>query len=40
MKCRPAKQLETWASQAGFQGLQSQFEEVGLFTLTSGKKAM
>jgi SAM-dependent methyltransferase len=38
MKCRPAEQLEAWARQAGFSDLQSQVEEVGLFTVTIGRK--
>lgn len=38
MKCRPVSQLEGWARQAGFQKVQSQLEEVGLFTVTTGRK--
>jgi Putative methyltransferase len=38
MKCRPAEQLEAWASRAGFSDIQSQVEEVGLFTVTVGRK--
>jgi hypothetical protein len=39
MKCRPVAQLEAWARQAGFIEIGSQAEEVGLFTVTVGKKA-
>lgn len=38
MKCRPASQLETWARNAGFTQIQSKAEEVGLFTVTMGRK--
>jgi SAM-dependent methyltransferase len=39
MKCRPAVQLEEWARAAGFTQITSQVEEVGLFTVTAGRKA-
>jgi hypothetical protein len=39
MKCRPAAQLEAWAHNAGFSQVQSQAEEVGLFTVTMARKA-
>jgi hypothetical protein len=39
MKCRPAAQLEEWARAAGFNQITSQAEEVGLFTVTAGRKA-
>ena len=39
MKCRPTTQLEAWAHQAGFSQVQSQLEEVGLFTVTVARKA-
>lgn len=39
MKCRPAAQLEQWAREAGFTQIESQAEEVGLFTITVGRKA-
>ena len=38
MKCRPAAQLEEWARAAGFGQITSQAEEVGLFTVTVGRK--
>ena len=38
MKCRPAAQLEEWARAAGFEQITSQAEEVGLFTVTVGRK--
>ena len=38
MKCRPAAQLEQWARDAGFTQIESQAEEVGLFTITVGRK--
>ena len=38
MKCRPATQLEEWARAAGFEQITSQAEEVGLFTVTVGRK--
>ncbi len=38
MKCRPVALLENWACRAGFTDVQSQYEEVGLFTVTSGRK--
>lgn len=38
MKCRQAGQLEAWARSAGFNGIQSQAEEVGLFMITTGRK--
>ena len=38
MKCRAAAQLEVWAHDAGFCQVQSQAEEVGLFTVTMGRK--
>jgi ubiquinone/menaquinone biosynthesis C-methylase UbiE len=40
MKCRPAAQLEEWARAAGFAQITSQAEEVGLFTVTIGRKAL
>ncbi len=40
MKCRLAAQLETWARNAGFTHVKSQAEEVGLFTVTMGCKAV
>ncbi len=39
MKCRAAAQLEAWAYNAGFSQVQSQAEEVGLFTVTMARKA-
>ena len=38
MKCRPSTQLEAWAHQAGFSQIESQLEEVGLFTVTGARK--
>jgi hypothetical protein len=38
MKCRPSTQLEAWAHQAGFSQIESQLEEVGLFTITGARK--
>ena len=38
MKCRPVAQLEEWARAAGFEQITSQAEEVGLFTVTVGRK--
>lgn len=38
MKCRQAGQLEAWVRSAGFNGIQSQAEEVGLFIVTIGRK--
>lgn len=38
MKCRPAAQLEEWASAADFEQITSQSEEMGLFTVTVGRK--
>jgi SAM-dependent methyltransferase len=38
MKCRSVAQLEAWTRQAGFGQVQSQLEEVGLFSVTSGRK--
>lgn len=38
MKCRQSRQLEARAREAGFQEIQSQAEEVGLFTVTIGRK--
>lgn len=40
MKCRPAAQLEAWAREAGLSEVHSQAEEVGLFTVTVGRKAL
>ncbi len=40
MKCRPAAQLEAWARQAGFVEASSQAEEIGLFTVTTGRKPL
>ena len=40
MKCRPAAQLESWAYNAGFSQVQSQAEEVGLFTVTTALKTI
>jgi SAM-dependent methyltransferase len=39
MKCRAAAQLEAWVYNAGFSQVQSQAEEVGLFTVTMARKA-
>jgi ubiquinone/menaquinone biosynthesis C-methylase UbiE len=39
MKCRPTAQLEQWASEAGFSHIESRAEEVGLFSITVGRKA-
>jgi ubiquinone/menaquinone biosynthesis C-methylase UbiE len=38
MKCRPSTQPEAWAHQAGFSQIESQLEEVGLFTVTGARK--
>lgn len=38
MKCRPVAQLEEWASSAGFAQITSRAEEVGLFSVTTGRK--
>ncbi len=38
MKCRPVAQLEDWAQQAGFTQIESRLEQVGLFTVTMGRK--
>jgi SAM-dependent methyltransferase len=38
MKCRPVAQLEEWARRAGFVQITSQVEEVGLFSVTTGRK--
>ena len=38
MKCRPVAQLESWARNAGFTQVKSQVEDVGLFTVTMGRK--
>jgi SAM-dependent methyltransferase len=40
MKCRPAAQLEGWVREAGFTTVSSQAEEVGLFTVTCGRKPL
>ena len=40
MKCRPSTQLEAWAHQAGFSLIESQLEEVGLFTVTMARKVV
>ena len=39
MKCRPTGQLEEWARAAGFSGIESRLEKVGLFSVTVGRKA-
>lgn len=38
MKCRPAAQLEAWTRAAGFTEIESRMEQVGLFTVTTGRK--
>ncbi|QHY95572.1 Putative lysophospholipase [Streptomyces sp. S4.7] len=38
MKCRPVEVAEQWAAQAGFAGVASRRESVGLFTVTTARR--
>ncbi|MEO3973951.1 class I SAM-dependent methyltransferase family protein [Streptomyces sp. CAU 1734] len=38
MKCRPVEQAEKWAVDAGFTGVTSARESVGLFTVTTARR--
>ncbi len=40
MKCRPPELLESWAKKSGFSQVESRLEKVGLFSVTTGRKAL
>jgi SAM-dependent methyltransferase len=38
MRCRPVEAMDNWGKEAGFKQVESRIEEVGLFSVTTGRK--